>query len=58
MLACSAAPDGRARWTLQLLADKMVELHYIDTISDVAVLKVLKKTNCARGRSRVGASPR
>jgi putative transposase len=58
MLACSAPPDGRDRWTLQLLADRMVELAYIDHLSDVAVMKVLKKTNCAPGLSRVGRSRR
>ncbi len=50
MLACSQPPEGRARWTLQLLADKMVELRYIDTISDVAVMKRLKKTGLDLGR--------
>jgi transposase len=50
MLACSAPPQGRDRWTLQLLADKMVELGYIDSISDVGVYKRLKKTGCVLGR--------
>lgn len=50
MLACSQPPEGRARWTLQLLADKMVELGYIDTISDVGVMKRLKKTGFVLGR--------
>jgi len=58
MLACSTPPDGRDHWTLQLLADKMVELQYIEHVSDVAVMKVLKKTNCALGRSKAGASRR
>ena len=58
MLACSLPPEGRDRWTLRLLADKMVELDYIGHISDVAVMKVLKKTNCVLGRSRVGVSPK
>lgn len=44
-LACSAPPDGAARWTLQLLADKLVELTDLDSISPVAVHKRLKKTN-------------
>jgi transposase len=48
-LACSDAPQGRARWTLRLLADKMVELGYIDTISNVAVYQRLKKTNLSLG---------
>ncbi len=58
MLACSSPPEGRGRWTLQLLADKMVELGYIDTISDVGVMKKLKKTGLDLGQSRVGASPK
>ena len=49
MLACSTPPEGRSRWTLQLLADKMVELQYIDTISDQAVHDTLKKTNLSLG---------
>jgi len=43
MLACSAPPEGRARWTLQLLADQLVELKLVDSISDVAVMHRLKK---------------
>jgi len=58
MLACSTPPDGRDRWTLRLLADKMVELDYIDHVSAVTVMKVLKKTNYTLGRSRAGASPK
>jgi transposase len=50
MLACSSPPEGRSRWTLQLLADKMVELGYIDTISDVGVMKRLKKTGFVLGK--------
>jgi len=42
-LACSAVPDGRAKWSLQLLADKSVELNYIDSISDMSVHRLLKK---------------
>ncbi len=43
-LACSSAPDGHARWTLRLLADKAVELGFVDTISHTTVNEVLKKT--------------
>ena len=43
-LSCSEPPDGRSRWTLRLLADKMVELKYVDSLSHEAVRKVLKKT--------------
>jgi len=48
-LACSSAPAGRARWTLQLLADKLVELEVVDSISDETVRQRLKKTNLSRG---------
>ena len=47
-LACSAPPDGRARWTLKLLADRLVELEVIDSVSDETVRRVLKKTSCGR----------
>ena len=44
-LACGKAPEGRARWTLHLLADKLVELRVVDTISYETVRCTLKKTN-------------
>jgi transposase len=44
-LACSAAPEGYARWSLRLLADKAVELEYCEAISHNAVKEILKKTN-------------
>jgi len=43
-LACSQAPDGRQRWTLELLADKMVQLGYVEHISPETVRTTLKKT--------------
>lgn len=49
LLACSAPPAGRARWTLQLLADRLVTLGCIETISDEAVRVRLKKTNLSLG---------
>jgi hypothetical protein len=42
-LACSEVPRGHTRWTLQLLADKSVELNYIDSITDMSVHRLLKK---------------
>ncbi len=48
-LACSAPPGGRKEWTLQLLADKLVELAVVDTIGDEAVRRALKKTRSSRG---------
>jgi transposase len=47
-LACSAPPAGRARWTLKLLADRLVELEVFESVSDEAVRRVLKKTNSSR----------
>jgi transposase len=47
-LACSKPPEGRARWTLKLLADKLVELEVVESVSDETVRRVLKKTNCGR----------
>jgi len=44
-LACSEPPAGRARWTLKLLADTLVELEVFDSVSDETVRRVLKKTN-------------
>jgi transposase len=44
-LACSQAPEGRKRWTLRLLADRMVALEYVDELSYETVRRVLKKTN-------------
>ncbi len=48
-VACTTAPDGRSRWTLQLLADKVVELKYADSIARETMRQVLKKTNSSRG---------
>jgi hypothetical protein len=44
-LSCSQPPSGHARWSLRLLADKMVELEYTDSISYETVRRVLKKTS-------------
>ena len=44
-LACSAPPEGRATWTMQLLADKLVELEVVESISDETVRLALKKTS-------------
>jgi hypothetical protein len=48
-LACSAPPEGRLRWTLQLLADKFVELEVVDAIGRECVRTTLKKTNLSLG---------
>lgn len=49
-LVCGDPPEGRARWTLRLLADKLVELELVETISHVAVRDALKKTNLSLGK--------
>ena len=48
-LACSEPPEGRVRWTLRLLAERMVALEYVDTVSHETVREALKKTNSSRG---------
>jgi transposase len=47
--ACSTPPDGRPRWTMQLLADRLVEVQLVDSISDETVRRTLQKTNSSRG---------
>ena len=53
-LSCGDPPKGCARWSLRLLADRAVELKYIDSVSHETVRRVLKKTNSNRGRSSAG----
>ena len=48
-IACSDAPEGRDRWTLQLIADRLVELKIVESISSTAIGTTLKKTNSNRG---------
>jgi len=55
-LVCSDSPEGFAGWTLRMLADKMVELGYIDSVSYETVRQVLKKTKLSPGRKKNGAS--
>ena len=43
--ACSTAPEGKSRWTLQMIADKMILDGYVDYISDVSIMNTLKKHN-------------
>ncbi len=53
-LSCSEPPEGFARWSLRLLADKVVELGYIDSISHEAVRRILKKTKSSLGNEKDG----
>ena len=48
-LACSAPPQGRKEWTMQLLADKLVELEVVDAVCDETVRRALKKMRSSRG---------
>lgn len=57
-LACSEPPAGRKRWTLQLLADRLVELRVVDNISYETVRRELKKTAQALGEEEMGYSQR
>lgn len=57
-LACSPPPEDRVRWTMQLLADKLVELEVVESVSDETVRTVLKKTSCSPTARSSGASRR
>jgi transposase len=57
-LACSDPPKGHQKWTMQLLADRLVELKVVDSIADETVRRVLKKTTSNPGRRSSGASRR
>jgi transposase len=53
-LACTKPPEGRHRWTMQLLADRVVELVLVPDISDEAIRRLLKRTSSSRGATRSG----
>jgi hypothetical protein len=55
-LACSDPPADRATWTMQLLADRLVELEVVDAVSDETVRRAMKKTGSSRGSRSSGAS--
>jgi transposase len=57
-LACSDPPEGRDTWTMQLLAERMVTLGVVETLSDETVRQRLKQTNSNPGGRNAGASPR
>jgi transposase len=57
-LACSPAPEGRAVWTAGMLANRLVELRVVESVSEDTILRVLKKATSSRGRRRAGASRR
>ena len=53
-LFCSQAPEGHERWTLRMLADKMVELDIVEAVSHETIRQTLKKTNLNRGKRKNG----
>ena len=53
-LTCSAPPEGRRCWTMQLLADRLVELGLVEAVSDETVRRLLKQTHSSRGSSGAG----
>jgi hypothetical protein len=53
-LACTKPPEGRLRWTMQLLAERVVELKLVPDISDEAIRRLLKRTSSSRGSTRSG----
>ncbi|UQN09511.1 hypothetical protein M1R55_22385 (plasmid) [Deinococcus sp. QL22] len=58
MTEVCSSPDGREKWIMQLLADRLVTLGAVDTISDESVRRTLKKTRLNRGKFKVGVSPK
>jgi transposase len=57
-LTCSTPPEGRRRWTMQLLADRLVELGVVESLSDETVRRLLKQTTSSPGNSGVGVCPK
>ena len=53
-LACTKPPEGRERWTMQLLDDRIVELQIVPDITDEAIRRLLKRTNSSPGSRRSG----
>jgi transposase len=56
--ACSPVPEGRATWTARMLANRLVELQVVESVSEGTILRVLKKATSSRGRRSRGACPR
>jgi len=57
-IACSVPPEGRSCWTMQMIADQLIQLGVVETISDTAVCNVMKKTRLNRGLLKNGVSRR
>jgi transposase len=56
VIACSNPPEGKSRWTIQMIADELIRLEIVDYITDSTVCEVMKKTKLSLGRSNNGAS--
>jgi hypothetical protein len=55
-IACSKPPEGRSRWTMQMIADELIRLEVVDYITDSTICEVMKKTKLSRGWSNSGVS--
>ncbi len=58
LIACSEPPEGRSRWTMQMIADELIRLEIVDYITDTTVCEVMKKTKSNRGLLKNGAFPK
>ena len=57
-IACSTPPEGRSRWTMQMIADELIRLEVVEYITDTTVCETIKKTRLSLGCPNSGASPR
>jgi len=57
-IACSEPPEGRSRWTMQMIADELIRLEVVDYITDSTVCEVMKKTKLSHGLSKNIAYPK
>jgi transposase len=57
-IACSEPPEGRSRWTMQLIADELIRLEVVDSITDSTICETLKKTKLSLGRLNNGVYPK
>ena len=57
-IACSSPPEGKGRWTMQMIADELIRLEVVEYITDSTVCETMKKTNLSRGLWKNGVSRR
>jgi hypothetical protein len=57
-IACSTPPEGRSRWTMQMIADELIRLEVVDYITDSTICETMKKTRLSRGLQSNGVSPK